>query len=113
MQTVQTLGADCAAAGRERFFWVQTVQQRAGKDFFWVQTVQTLGADCAAAGPECFFWVQTVQTLGADCADYGRARDPEHWRKMKYMSLDYFCKRSRMCYFSELESLAFSRKSIS
>ena len=33
MQTVQTLGADCAAAGPECFFWVQTVQ--------------TLGADCA------------------------------------------------------------------
>ena len=31
-----------------------------------------------------FFWVQTVQTLGADCADYGRARDPESWQEMKY-----------------------------
>ena len=43
-----------------------------------------LGADCAAAGPEWIFWVQTVQTLGADCADYGRARDPESWQEMKY-----------------------------
>ena len=34
VQTVQTLGADCAASGPECFFWVQTcVQQRAGKDF--------------------------------------------------------------------------------
>ena len=49
------LGADCAAAGPECFFWVQTVQQRARNVFFWVQTVQTLGADRdkdSAAGPE-------------------------------------------------------------
>jgi len=55
VQTVQTLGADCAAAGPECFFWVQTVQQRARNVFFWVQTVQTLGADRdkdSAAGPE-------------------------------------------------------------
>ena len=63
MQTVQTLGADCAATGSEcfflgadcadfgcrlcssgpgMFFWVQTVQQRARNEFIWVQTVQTM-----------------------------------------------------------------------
>ena len=30
---------------------------------------------------------------------------------LKYMSLDYFCERSRTCHFSELESSAFSSKS--
>ena len=86
MQTVQTLGADCAAAGPGMNFlgadcadfWVQTVQQRAGKEFwvqtcvqqragkeFWVQTVQTLRA---AAGPE--------RILGADCADFACSSGP-------------------------------------
>ena len=41
-----------------------------------------MGADLRAAAGRERFWVQTyVQTLGAD---YGRARDPESWRKMKY-----------------------------
>jgi len=63
VQTVQTLGADCAAAGRERFFLGADCAAAGRERFFWVQTVQTLGADCAAAGRERFFWVHTMDEL--------------------------------------------------
>ena len=53
------LGADCAAAGRERFFWVQTVQQRARNELS--------GCRLCSSGPGmnlfgcrlCRLWVQT------------------------------------------------------
>jgi len=50
VQTVQTLGADCADFG------CRLCSSGPGKIF--------LGADCAATGRERFF-------LGADCADFG------------------------------------------
>ena len=66
VQTVQTLGAEGAAAGRKRFFWVQTgskTVQRAGNDFFWVQTVQTFGCRLCSSGPGIDFWVHTMDEL--------------------------------------------------
>ena len=75
MQTVQTLGADCADFGcrlcssgpgmnlfgcRLCRLWVQTVQQRARNVFFGCRLCRQGQRQCS--GPGMFF-------LGADCAD--------------------------------------------
>ena len=103
MQTVQTLGADCAdfgcrlcSSGPGMFFlgadcadfWVQTVQHRARNVFFGCRLCSSgpgmngLACRLCSSGPG--------KILGADLrADFGcrlcrLARDPESWRKMKY-----------------------------
>ena len=95
MQTVQTLGADCADFG------CRLCSSGPGMNF-WVQTVQTLGADCAASGPECFFWVQTVQTLRADCADCadfgcGLCRLCVQTCVQQRVGKDFGCRLCRLC----------------
>jgi len=65
------LGADCAAAGPECFFWVQTVQTFGcrlcsnGPGMFF------LGADCADFGCRLCSSGPGMNLLGADCADFG------------------------------------------
>ena len=117
VQTVQTLGADCAdfgcSSGPGKNFGCRLcrlcVQQRAGNEV-WVQTVQTLRADFGCR--LCRLWVQTELEIPRVGGKWNIKTTKAIQMMLNYMSLDYFCERSRTCHFSELESFAFSRKSI-